>query len=109
MTEGIVKHLRNEVEDITEEGIKENLPNMIMIDLYVRHYFRGEVVKTLVDAGLKVACFGAGWDLLDCRHPENIINGRLQDSYGCLKAISQAKISLNVMPWFKEGAHEPRL
>ena len=39
MTEGIVKHLRNEVEDITEEGIKENLPNMIMIDLYVRHYF----------------------------------------------------------------------
>ena len=63
MTEGIVKHLRNEVEDITEEGIKENLPNMIMIDLYVRHYFRGEVVKTLVDAGLKVACFGAGWDL----------------------------------------------
>lgn len=106
MTEGIVKHLRNEVEDITEEGIKENLPNMIMIDLYVRHYFRGEVVKTLVDAGLKVACFGAGWDLLDCRHPENIINGRLQDSYGCLKAISQAKISLNVMPWFKEGAHD---
>lgn len=62
------------MEDITEEGIKENLPNMIMIDLYVRHYFRGEVVKTLVDAGLKVACFGAGWDLLDCRHPENIIN-----------------------------------
>ncbi len=43
---------------------------------------------------------------LDCRHPENIINGRLQDSYGCLKAISQAKISLNVMPWFKEGAHD---
>jgi len=106
MLEGIEKHLRRDVEDLTEEGIKENMPNMIVIDLYVRHFFRGEVVKHLVDAGLKVACVGAGWDRLDCDHPENIINCKVSDSYGCLKMISQGKISLNVMPWFKEGAHD---
>lgn len=106
MDEGIIKHLLNEVEDIREEGLKETMPNMIMIDLYVRHYVRGEVVKTLADEGLKVHCFGAGWDRLVCRHPENVVKGNVLESLGCLQQISRAKVSLNVMPWFKDGAHD---
>lgn len=106
MDEGIIRHLCETVEGIDEAGLKETMPNMIVIDLYVRHYFRGEVVKALVDAGLTVYCFGAGWDRLPCRHPENIINGKVLDSLGCLQQISKAKVSLNVMPWFKQGAHD---
>lgn len=102
----IIEHLTENVEGIDEAGIKECMPNMIFIDLYVRHFFRGEVVKTLVDAGLKVHCFGAGWDKLSCKHPENIINGGLLMSHQCLEVIGKGKISLNVMPWFKEGAHD---
>lgn len=106
MDAAIMEHLTRDVEDISEEGIKAVTPNMIFIDLYVRHYFRAEVVKTLVDSGLKVHCFGSGWKELPCRHPENIINGNVLDSLGCLQQISRAKISLNVMPWFKDGAHD---
>lgn len=106
MDKVIIEHLNRDVEDIDEAGIKETMPNMIFIDLYVRHYFRGEVVKTLVDSGLKVHCFGAGWEHLECEHPENIVNGNVLDSLGCLQQISRSKISLNVMPWFKEGAHD---
>lgn len=106
MHQGIIRHLLEEVEDIDERGLRDAMPNMIMIDLYVRHYFRGEVVKTLVDAGLKVHCFGAGWDRLECSHPENIVNGNVLESLGCLQQISKAKVSLNVMPWFKDGAHD---
>lgn len=102
----IMEHLNRDVEDIDEKGLKETMPNMIFIDLYVRHYFRGEVVKTLVDHGFRVHCFGAGWDQLDCRHPENIINGNVLDSLGCLQQISRSRLSLNVMPWFKDGAHD---
>lgn len=106
MDEGIIKHMMAEVEDVNEKSLRDVMPNMIMIDLYVRSYFRGEVVKTLVDAGLKVHCFGGGWDRLECEHPENIVNGNVLDSLGCLQQISKAKISLNVMPWFKDGAHD---
>ncbi len=106
MAEGIIQHMERDVEDLTEEGLKENMPNMIMIDLYVRNYFRGEVVKALADSGIKVVCYGAGWDALDCKHPENIINGKFQNSLVCLQKISKSKISLNVMPWFKEGGHD---
>ena len=106
MDEVIIEHLNRDVEDISEAGIKEAMPNMIFIDLYVRHFFRGEVIKTLVDSGQRVYCFGAGWDSLDCKHPENIVNGKVLDSLGCLQQISKSKVSLNVMPWFKDGAHD---
>lgn len=106
MDEGIIRHLLAEVEDIDEAGLKQTMPNMIMIDLYVRHYFRGKVVQVLADAGLKVHCFGAGWNRLPCRHPENVIHGNVLDSLGCLQQLSRGKISLNVMPWFKDGAHD---
>ncbi len=106
MDTGLIQHLMKDVEDIDEDGLRDTLPNMIFIDLYVRHYFRGEVVKKLVDSGIKVACYGAGWNRLECEHPENIIAGEVLDSHGCLKEISRAKISLNVMPWFKDGAHD---
>lgn len=106
MDKGIRRHLLKEVEDISEAGVREAMPNMIMIDLYVRHYFRGKVVQTLVDAGIKVHCVGAGWHRLACRHPENLIQMGGTDSLGCLRQISKGKISLNVMPWFKEGAHD---
>lgn len=102
----IIEHLNRDVEDVSEEGIKDVMPNMIFIDLYVRNHVRGEVVKALADSGLKVHCFGTGWDGLECEHPENIVNGSMLDSLGCLQQISRAKISLNVMPWFKDGAHD---
>lgn len=106
MDVGIRRHLLAEVEDIDENGVRDTMPNMIMIDLYVRHYFRGKVVGMLADAGLQIHCFGAGWEHLVCRHPENIIQGGSLDSQGCLEQLSRAKISLNVMPWFKDGAHD---
>lgn len=41
MDEGIIKHLQQSIEGIDETGLKETMPNMIVIDLYVRHYFGG--------------------------------------------------------------------
>jgi spore maturation protein CgeB len=59
-----------------------------------------------VDAGFHVDVFGGGWEYLKCGHPENLtVHGPL-DSAGCLREISNSRISLNVMPWFKDGAHD---
>ena len=79
---------------------------LTFIDLYVRYTLRGRAVQELVDAGIKVHVFGDGWDALSCRHTENLVLMNNLDSAGCLKKLCQAKISLNVMPWFKDGAHD---
>lgn len=100
------KHIRREIPEVTEEELRQTMGNMIFLDLYVRSWVRGRAVAALVDAGLKVAVYGDGWDELECRHPENIINGSGVNSEVCLQKISEAKVSLNVMPWFKDGAHD---
>ncbi len=100
------KHIRREIPEVTEDELRETMGNMIFLDLYVRSYFRGKAVQVLADAGLKVEVFGGGWEDLECAHPENIINGSSVNSEVCLRKISEAKVSLNVMPWFKDGAHD---
>lgn len=100
------KHLRREMPDIREEDLKILMGNMIFIDLYVRFYFRGLVIQTLADAGFQIQICGNGWDLLKCKHPENMHTTGFVTTEVCLSYLLQAKISLNVMPWFKDGAHD---
>lgn len=99
-------HLRREMVGLSDEDLKECMGKMIFLDLYIRFYFREKVVKTLVDNGFPVHVFGKGWEQFPCRHPENLVQGGSLNSHDCLKKISEGKLSLNVMPWFKNGAHD---
>lgn len=99
-------HLKQEIPEVTQEELRETMGNLSFIDLYVRFWLRGEVIRQLADSGLKVHTCGKGWDLLACAHPENIIEHGGMDSKGCLEMLRQSKISINVMPWFKDGAHD---
>ena len=88
------------------DEIRIAMHRMIFIDLYVRNYWRGEAVKALVDAGIKVDVFGKGWEELQCEKPENLHIHPQTTSLACLQHLQHAKVSLNVMPWFKDGAHD---
>lgn len=100
------EHLRKEIPEVTGDEIRETMGNLTFIDLYVRFWLRGEVIRQLADSGLQVHTCGKGWNLLECQHPENIIEHGGMDSEGCLKMLQKSKISINVMPWFKDGAHD---
>ena len=88
------------------DEIRIAMHRMIFIDLYVRNYWRGEAVKALVDAGITVDVFGKGWEELECNHPKNLRIHPQTTSLACLQHLQHAKVSLNVMPWFKDGAHD---
>lgn len=102
----IEKHVHKDIGAVSETDLRDCMKNMIFIDLYVRFYVRGKAVKTLAENGFKVHTCGQGWNLLECKNHENIIEGGGLTSFGCLQKISDSKISLNVMPWFKDGAHD---
>ena len=78
------------------------------IDLYVRYYIRGEVIRSLCDGGVKVQVYGDKWNELkpNLNHPENLMDGDSIYSAECLQKICDSKISLNVLPWFKNGPHD---
>lgn len=100
------KYLRAEFPEATNEELRTTMSNMIFIDTYIRNYYREKVIQTLVDAKIPVHCIGHGWHLLDCKHPEYLSYEKNQYSLDCLKRMTNAKISINVMPWFKDGAHD---
>ncbi len=100
------EHLMAELGEVPQEELKKALAAVTFIDLYVRYTMRGQIVQELVDAGIKVHVFGDGWQHLPCKHEENLIRMSNLDSVGCLKKLCQSKISLNIMPWFKDGAHD---
>ena len=106
------RHLLQELCVVSEEEMAGAFSNMVMIDLCIRAYFREKVLAELADSGVTVHLFGADWEKFRdnrglCRHPENlIVNGRQISSAECVRAMRNAKLSLNVMPWFKDGAHD---
>lgn len=100
-------HCEREMGQVPYKELRIAMSKMIFIDMYVRNYWRGKVVRTLVDAGIRVDVVGKGWEKLEeVRHPENLIIHPQTDSLTCLQMIAQSKISVNVMPWFKDGAHD---
>lgn len=106
MDTAILKHLRSEIPKITRHETLACMYHMIFVDLYVRSYFRRELVCSLAEAGMKVTVLGKDWELSGCKRPENLNLIGQVDSFTCLDFMQRAKISFNVMPWFKEGAHD---
>lgn len=104
--ETALKHCMDEMGELSKKDIRLVLHNMIFIDIYIRNYWRGEVVKTLVNAGIDVDVFGDGWDKLECAKSQHLHMHPQTTSLVCLQEISKAKVSLNIMPWFKDGAHD---
>ena len=92
---------------LSDNAVKTIMRNMIPIDWMVRMYFRGKAVQVLVDAGLDVHVLGRGWENHPCAGADNlhILCGRiaLADTFDYMR---DARINLNVMPWFKEGTHD---
>ena len=102
----MTKHILREIPTATDKDTHTAISNMIFIDTYIRCYYRGKIVRTLLDNGIKVHCVGNGWERLQCKSPQNLTYTTDLLSEDCLKYISQSKISLNIMPWFKDGAHD---
>lgn len=100
-------HCEREMGKEPNDELRIALHRMIFIDLFVRNYWRGAAVRTLVNAGITVHVVGKGWEELeDVTQPQNLICHPQTDSLTCLRMLSESKISLNVMPWFKDGAHD---
>lgn len=83
----------------------ELMGEFIDVQWYARSYFRDKLIRTLLGAGLKIHVFGSGWGTFYSEWNDNLVihEGGV---YAAAKALANAKISLNIMPWFKDGFQE---
>ena len=97
--------VRRETGEEDKKTLRLVLYKMLFLDLYMRNYYRGKVVAALAEAGLPVTVIGKGWEELPLKKGEIRIREKM-DSLGVLRAQREARVVLNVLPWFREGAHD---
>lgn len=100
-------HVRQELGEVSETELRSVIAGMVFIDIWARSKFRDRIVRQLAEEGIRVQVFGADWELLSCKKPWNVVRTDGMVSSGtCVQAMRDAKLSLNIMPWFKNGAHD---
>lgn len=94
-------------EELPEEQKKTILLCSGSVDWAIRMDQRERVVQTLAEAGFELYLLGRGWENHPSAGEANVhrIDGRIPFEK-TLDYMSEAKICLNVMPWFKAGSHE---
>lgn len=105
------KHIKSEIAGVGEADLCAAMSGMILIDLYVRTYLREKIFQKLAEAEINIHLFGADWDKMSCINipmvKKHIIsNDRQLSSAECAQIMGNSKISLNVLPWFRDGAHD---
>ena len=104
--EVIEKQLRELDKSVSDEQIAQEVSRHKRVDLHVMTYIRVEVIKTLIQAGIDVTVYGAGWEMFDEFHNPHFIYKGATTQEECLEHMKNSKIVLNVMPWFKKGTHD---
>lgn len=80
--------------------------NLAPVTALVTSYFRQRQLEILLNNGFKVNVYGDNWDTSYLyNHPNFIYHGRISPTE-IFSRMSDSKIVLNSMPWFKHGSHE---
>lgn len=93
---------------LTPGRIDEAVTGMSLLDGWVRMVMRERVVTALVEGGVDLHVLGDGWQNCPCAgNPKLHSLSRERIPLGdTLAWMEDARINLNVMPWFKAGSHD---
>ena len=92
---------------VTEDTLKTIFRCAEYVDWAIRMYQRERVVDTLAKAGAELYLLGRGWENHSSAKCPNVhrISDRIPYAQ-TLTYMADAKINLNVFPWFKAGTHD---
>lgn len=90
---------------VTKEEFSNIMVEIADIEAENRAYFRDKIVRMLLKEGVSLTVCGEGWEQLSCEGIENLVI--LRGGYATSRrALGEARIVLNIMPWFKDGFQE---
>ena len=92
---------------VSDNMLKMLLNRSLYVDWAIRMHHRERVVSVLAEAGVELYLLGHGWEEHLSVNCTNIHRIEGQVPYArTLDHMADAKINLNVMPWFKAGTHD---
>lgn len=105
LQECLSRILKKYHQEVRDEEFADLMEEFMKVDFYARFYYRDKVIRTLLREGLKIHVFGNGWENFQSEYNENLVIHK-GGSYAAGKALANAKIALNIMPWFKDAFQE---
>lgn len=91
---------------ITPDNFPVFMQHYFLASTYVCAFIREKVINILLDANIPITICGNGWNKFKHKKSDLLTlkpSVPYQDTFALM---SQAKIALNIMPWFKAGAHD---
>lgn len=107
MEQAVLQTIQQAQFDPDPEELKLLLRHSESVDWAIRMYYRGQVVSALAEAGFELYLLGRGWENHSSASYPNV--HRIDDRIPYEKTLSymaDAKLNLNVFPWFKAGTHD---
>lgn len=105
LEQGLERCLKKRGLVLSEDDLRDTVRLFQDMDGMLRSRARAEVVRTLANADVKVHIYGEGWQFLDCKQENLILHDRIPFDE-TIPLIADARMVLNVMPWFKSGVHD---
>lgn len=105
LEQGVERCLKKKGLTLPEDDLRDTVRLFQDMDGMLRSRARAEVVRTLANADVKLHIYGEGWQFLDCKQENLILHDRIPFDE-TVPLIADARIVLNVMPWFKSGVHD---
>jgi glycosyltransferase involved in cell wall biosynthesis len=103
--QALEESIRKEKVSFTEAQLSDWVTQLRFVDLLAASYFREQVVKSLVEAGISVHVYGNGWEECPWSDNPNFIYGGKVKPQKILEFMQDSKIVLSTMTWFKDGTH----
>ncbi len=91
--------------DIVDDKFNDVAGEFCIVNRYIRSYFRDKVVREIIQNKIILHVSGNGWENFQSEYIDYLVIEN-NDWYTARKMVANAKISLNVMPWFKAGFHD---
>lgn len=90
----------------TDEELREEIARLRFLDVYAVSFFREQAVRLLVENGIPVTVYGQGWEQCEWADNRNLTCGGVVSPQEIVRKMSDTKLVLNTMTWFKDGTHD---
>lgn len=99
-------YLSNHNITLSNKSFAIRLHAYFLADTYMAAHYRFEILRSLCENNIPITLIGHGWSTTQLANYKNVRALSPIDFRTSFDKMVNAKIILNVMPWFKSGVHD---
>ena len=104
--EAAVTQLIPETDSLISENFPLHMQAYFLADTYLRAFLREKLISTLANAGVPLSVYGGDWEKMPHPSKSSVTFHGSVPYTDTFRLMANAKLTLNIMPLFKNGSHD---